>query len=53
MTYDDFNPEIYKANYEALMKKILNVNPNAAILLTVPNDAYYYKRYPNKNMARE
>ncbi len=53
VTYDDFNPEIYKANYEALMKKILNVNPDAAILLTVPNDAYYYKRYPNKNMARE
>lgn len=53
VTYDDFNPEAYKANYEALIKKILNVNPDAAILLTVPNDAYYYKRYPNKNIARE
>jgi hypothetical protein len=50
--YDDFRPEIYKANYEALIKRILNANPNAAILLTVPNDAYYYRRYPNKNIPR-
>lgn len=50
--YDDFRPEIYKANYEALIKRVLNANPNAAILLTVPNDAYYYRRYPNKNIPR-
>jgi lysophospholipase L1-like esterase len=53
VTYDDFKPELYKANYEAMIKTILRTNPNAAILLTVPNDAYYYKRYPNKNIARE
>ncbi len=53
VTYDNFRPDIYKANFEAMMKRILNVNPNAAILLTVPNDAYYYRRYPNKNIERE
>jgi hypothetical protein len=53
VTFDDFNPEVYKANYESMIKKVLSVNPDAAILLTVPNDAYYYKRYPNKNIVRE
>lgn len=50
---DDFKPEVFKENYRAMIKKILAVNPDAAILLTVPNDAYYYKRYPNKNVAKE
>ena len=48
----DFRPEHYKANYEALVKRILAANPDAAILFTVPNDAYYYRRYPNKNIAK-
>jgi lysophospholipase L1-like esterase len=29
------------------------VNPNCAILLTVPNDAHFKKKYLNKNVARE
>jgi lysophospholipase L1-like esterase len=52
VTESEFDPEEFKRNYETLIKKVLNVNPNAAILLTVPNDAYYYRKYANKNVAR-
>lgn len=50
---EDFKPEVYKANCKAMIERVLSVNPDAAILLTVPNDAYYYRRYPNKNVAKE
>lgn len=52
-TYAKFKPKEFKYNLEVLMKKALEANPNCAILLTVPNDAYYQKRYLNKNVARE
>ncbi len=48
----DFKPETFKANYEALVQRVLRVNPNAALLFTVPNDAYYYRRYPNRNVEK-
>lgn len=51
--YDKFKPEEFKENLEGLMKKILAVNPNCAILLTVPNDSYYRRRFLNKNIDRE
>ena len=51
--YDDFSPQLYKSNLEKMMQMVLRANPNCAILLTVPNDAYYRKRYLNKNIARE
>jgi len=44
-----FSPEFYKSNYEKLIKKIKSVLPNAAILNTVANDSYLFRRYPNKN----
>jgi lysophospholipase L1-like esterase len=50
--FDDFDTAVYRKNLEDLIQRILKVNPNTAILLTVPNDAYYYKKYPNKNVAR-
>lgn len=50
---EDFKPEVYKNNYKQFIERIRNVNPNVAILLTVPNDAYYLKRYPNKNIAKQ
>ncbi|MBW7868471.1 MAG: hypothetical protein H3C31_09130 [Brumimicrobium sp.] len=53
VTYDQFKPETYKSNLKKMMQKVLAANPNCAILLTVPNDAYYYRKYPNKNVARE
>lgn len=51
--YADFKPEIYKANLEKMMQMALRANPDCALLLTVPNDSYYRKRYLNKNIARE
>ncbi|MFZ5551624.1 MAG: GDSL-type esterase/lipase family protein [Bacteroidota bacterium] len=50
---DEFDTASFYRNYEALIQKIYSVNPGTAILMTVPNDAYYYKRYPNKNVAKE
>lgn len=51
--YDRFDPQVYKNNLEKLMKIVLRANPKCALLLTVPNDAYYRKKYLNKNIARE
>ena len=35
------------------MKIALRANPKCALLLTVPNDSYYRRKYLNKNIARE
>lgn len=51
--YGSFRPEVFRANLDSLIQMVLRANPNCAILLTVPNDAYYMKKYPNKNVARE
>lgn len=51
--YDKFDPQVYKKNLEKVMQMVLRANPDCALLLTVPNDAYYYRKYPNKNIARE
>ena len=51
--YENFHPEIFKANLDSLIKLVLRVNPNCAILLTVPNDAHFKKKFLNRNVARE
>ncbi|MDP4866600.1 MAG: GDSL-type esterase/lipase family protein [Crocinitomicaceae bacterium] len=51
--YDQFDPLVYKRNLEKMMLKVLSANPKCAILLTVPNDAYYHRKYLNRNIARE
>ena len=51
--FEDFHPEIFKANLDSLIQLVLRVNPNCAILLTVPNDAHFQKKYLNRNVARE
>lgn len=51
--YADFNPQVYKSNLEKMMKMVLRANPDCALLLTVPNDSYYRRRYLNRNIARE
>ena len=51
--YASFNPQTYKHNLELMIQRVLRANPNCAILLTVPNDAAYRRRYPNQNVARE
>jgi len=51
--YADFKPQVYKRNLEKMMQMALRANPDCALLLTVPNDSYYHRRYLNKNIARE
>jgi lysophospholipase L1-like esterase len=45
----NFKPEVYMSNYEEMIGKIRRAAPNAAILNTVANDSYLFRRYPNKN----
>ncbi len=51
--YSSFRPEIFRANLDSVLQMVMRANPNCAILLTVPNDAYYKKKQLNKNVARE
>lgn len=51
--YDKFDPQVYKRNLEKVMQMVLRANPDCALLLTVPNDSYYHRRYLNRNIARE
>ncbi|WP_378177377.1 GDSL-type esterase/lipase family protein [Aquimarina sp. SS2-1] len=45
--HPDFKPEEYRRYYEDLILKAQKANPDCAVLLTVPNDSYYKKQYPN------
>jgi lysophospholipase L1-like esterase len=51
--YEKFDPLVYKSNLEKMMKIALRANPKCALLLAVPNDAYYRKKYLNRNIARQ
>jgi len=44
-----FKPEFYKSNYEEMLGRIKKAAPMTAILNTVANDSYLFKRYPNRN----
>jgi len=44
-----FSPDFYRANYEEMIHIIKKAAPKAAILNTVANDSYLFRRYPNKN----
>ncbi len=45
----DFDSLKFEAYYEDFLQMIWRVNPECAVLLTVPNDVYYKKKHPNKN----
>jgi lysophospholipase L1-like esterase len=47
-----FDQEAYKADYLRFLDSVRLAAPNAAILLTVPNDSYLFKRYTNTNTAK-
>jgi lysophospholipase L1-like esterase len=47
-----FDPGAYRSDYIRLIDSIRFAAPHAAILLTVPNDSYLFKRYVNPNTAR-
>ena len=44
-----FDSEKYRLEYARLIELSKMASPGTAILVTVPNDCYYYKRYVNKN----
>ena len=48
----NFRPEYFKSNYRELIKIIRNASPDAAIMITVPNDSYFRRRHPNGNTAK-
>ena len=45
----NFSAERFKSNYEQLIRNVLSVSPNAAILLTTNTDSYVKRRTPNPN----
>ncbi len=45
----DFDSLKFEAYYESFLQMIWRVNPDCAVLLTVPNDSYYKRKYANKN----
>lgn len=47
----EFDPLEFKENYRMFIEMVLRVNPDCAILLTVPNDDYYKRRFANPNTA--
>ncbi|HZW78640.1 MAG TPA: GDSL-type esterase/lipase family protein [Flavobacteriaceae bacterium] len=47
----EFDPEKFKEDYSRLIHMIQRINPDCAILLTVPNDDYYKRRFANPNTA--
>jgi len=48
-----FVSEVYFNNYDSLIQRIISANPDVAIMITVPNDDYLYKRYPNRFTAEQ
>lgn len=47
----NFDEEVYRSEYIKMITTVRNTSPQAALLLTVPNDSYLNKRYINHNTA--
>ena len=47
----DFDSTLYEERYERMLKTILRANPECAIVLGVPNDSYFKRRYANPHTA--
>ena len=47
----DFKADKYRDYYKSLLDSVLKINPECALLLTVPNDSYYRRKYPNRNTS--
>jgi hypothetical protein len=47
-----FDIEKYRREYRQLLDSTVKAVPGAAILLTVPNDSYLYRRYVNRNTEK-
>jgi len=46
----NFDKQQYYQKYKNMIDLVLKIQPKCAILLTVPNDAWYKKKYPNPNV---
>jgi len=44
-----FNPQQFSQEYDSMINRFRSAAPGAAVLLTVPNDSYLYRRYINNN----
>ena len=47
-----FNTEKYRQQYDSLIREVRAAVPGAALLLTVPNDGYLYRRDVNPNTEK-
>lgn len=50
-TASSFCADCLKEEYRTLVARIRRKNPEVAILLTTPPDHYFYRKYPNCNVA--
>ncbi len=48
-----YSDSVYYRNIDSLVQIARHLNPDCRIILTVPNDDYYKRRYPNRNTARQ
>ena len=48
----NFTESDYMAQYDTFIQMIRAVNSDAQFILTVPNDSYYKRKYPNLNTAK-
>lgn len=48
----NFTESDYMAKYDTFIQMIRAVNSDAQFILTVPNDSYYKRKYPNLNTAK-
>lgn len=53
MPKSEFDAENFRIHYEGFIRMVQRVNPDCAILLTVPNDDYYQRKIPNPNTATQ
>jgi lysophospholipase L1-like esterase len=46
----DYDSTTYQSNFRLFLEQIRRVNPDCAIMLTVPNDNYVRRKYHNDNL---
>ncbi|MCQ2252280.1 MAG: GDSL-type esterase/lipase family protein, partial [Bacteroidales bacterium] len=49
----NFDPEVFYANYDSFLSRILQYNPNTLFTFIVPNDYYLFRRRPNPAVEKE
>lgn len=44
----EFSPEAFEQRYNRLVRQVMRVNPNCALLFTTVTDSFYHRRQPNQ-----